>query len=137
MLLRHPEGQPWRISIWEVNSMQRSFSLIVFIAQNTCCHGGLVFRWAPLKKRLLTLSHRDGFIRHINTSMPDPPSLRANGPTRDGFNSSLCPWELCKTENNTHFRFAGDMKLGQSCTKLSGDTNLSWELPASTALAPK
>lgn len=53
------------------------------------------------------------------------------------FSSSLGPWELCKTENNTHFRFARDMKLGESCTKLGGDTNLSWELPTSTTLAPQ
>lgn len=54
-ILRHPQGQPWRISILEVNSMQRSFSLIVFIARNMRCHSGLVFRWAPLEKTLLTL----------------------------------------------------------------------------------
>jgi len=54
-----------------------------------------------------------------------------------GLNSSLCPWELCKTENNTNFRFTGGMKPGEPCTKLGGDTNLSWELPASTALVPQ
>lgn len=40
-----------------------------------------------------------------------------------------------KAENNAHFRSSGDMKLGECCTKLGGDTNLSWGLPASTKIA--
>lgn len=39
-----------------------------------------------------------------------------------------------KAENNAHFRSSGDMKLGECCTKLGGDTNLSWGLPASTKI---
>lgn len=81
-------------------------------------------------------SHRDGFIRHISTSMPDPPQ-RASGPLRMGFDSSPCPWEPWIAENSAHFRSAGDTKLDEGCTKLGGDTNLSWELPASTAPAPQ
>lgn len=75
--------------------------------------------------------HRDGFIQHISTSMPDPPPVGAT-PLRMGLDSSPCPW---KAENNTHCRSSGDTKLGDCCTKPSGDTNLSWELPARAAPA--
>lgn len=117
------------IFIWEVKLMQRSFSLLVYTAmENWYLHGLHRNRGFPSVGVL------------FSTLTPSCQTLLHWGqvsPLRMGFDSSTCPWEPCRAESNAHFRSAGDTKLGRGCTKLGGDTNLSWELPASTALAPQ
>lgn len=60
---------------------------------------------------------------------------------QDGFDSSPCPRKgklpMESRKQRTLQVCWGQETWREGCTKLGGDTNLSWELPASTALVPQ